>query len=72
MTIDEAIFCMESYLSYDDLSCTRCKYYRNDTCQSRTAHKIAISALKDVKNATEEAEWYLDRVKKYEEGENGE
>lgn len=31
------------------LSCTRCKYYRTDTCQSRTAHKMAIEALEYVK-----------------------
>lgn len=51
MTIDEAIFCMRSYLPDGRISCQYCKYYgsKDDgeagVCQSSTAHEMAIRAL---------------------------
>ena len=57
MTIDEAIFCMESYLpesTYD--SCCACPYYGKHQieknvfiCESNEAHKMAINALTKIK-----------------------
>ena len=53
MTIKEAIFCMESYLPGNELSCVNCPYYGSKqidnqgfTCCSSEAHKMAIEALK--------------------------
>lgn len=52
MTIEEAIYCMESYLFENELSCVNCPYYGsrqidNQTCVccSSEAHKLAIKAL---------------------------
>ena len=57
MTIDEAIFCMQSYLpesTYD--SCRSCPYYGKHqieknvfVCESNKAHKMAIKALTYIK-----------------------
>lgn len=53
MTIEEAIYCMESYLSENELSCINCPYYGSKqidnqtfTCCSSEAHELAIKALK--------------------------
>ena len=53
MTIEEAIYCMESYLPENELFCINCPYYGNkqidnqiSTCCSSEAHKLAIKALK--------------------------
>lgn len=43
MTIDEAIFCMKSYLPDNELTCSDCRFYSD--CQSDVAHKMAIEAL---------------------------
>ena len=53
MTIDEAIYCMKSYLPEADSAehCTKCPYYGVERwkgikiCRSSTAHKMAIEAL---------------------------
>lgn len=52
MTIDEAIYCMKSYLPDNRISCQDCKYYGSKdegdgvfTCQSFAAHELAIKAL---------------------------
>ena len=49
MTIDEAIYCMESYLPSDNYThCTECKYYGckdNKTCASSEAHQTAIETM---------------------------
>ena len=50
MTIDEAIYCMKSYLPSDDYThCTECKYYGcndNKTCKSSEAHQKAIETMR--------------------------
>lgn len=50
MSIDEAIYCMKSYLPSDDYThCTECKYYgcnTNGTCKSNEAHQKAISIMR--------------------------
>lgn len=60
MTIDEAIFCMTSYLpDSDDYMCRECPYYGSVpykgvfVCRSSEAHKLAIKALKEVKKMKE-------------------
>lgn len=46
MTIDEAIYCMESYLPSDNYThCTECKYH-GKTCASITAHQKAINTMR--------------------------
>lgn len=49
MTIDEAIYCMKSYLPSDDYThCTECKYYgckNNNICASNEAHQKAINIM---------------------------
>lgn len=52
MTIEEAIYCMKSYLFENELSCVNCRYYSSKqtdnqtfTCCSSEAHKLAIKAL---------------------------
>ena len=51
MTIDEAIFCMKSYLPNSRVLCQDCKYYGSEYddgawfCHSSDAHKLAIKAL---------------------------
>ena len=49
MSIDEAIYCMKSYLPSDDYThCTECKYYGckdNKTCKSSEAHQTAIDIM---------------------------
>ena len=52
MTINEAIYCMYSYMPENDEHCVGCKYYgcnQEDeqmfTCQSSKAHRMAIEAL---------------------------
>lgn len=57
MTIDEAIYCMQSYLPETDCDlCANCKWYGYKkmnknlyVCASSEAHRMAIQALKDVK-----------------------
>ena len=50
MTIDEAIYCMTSYLPDERVDhCTNCKYYETDLCKSSEAHLLAITALKQMK-----------------------
>ena len=61
MTIDEAIYCMQSYLPEDGYyGCKYCPYYGAKklpregggvvrVCRSNEAHKMAIEALKAVK-----------------------
>ena len=50
ITIDEAIYCMKSYLPSDDYThCTECKYYGcndNNTCKSNEAHQKAIDTMR--------------------------
>jgi hypothetical protein len=50
MTIDEAIYCMKSYLPNDDYThCTECKYYGckdNKTCKSSEAHQKAMEIMR--------------------------
>ncbi len=50
ISIDEAIYCMESYLPSDDYThCTECKYYGckdNKTCKSNEAHQKAIDIMR--------------------------
>lgn len=54
MTKDEAIYCMQSYLPYDEYEhCTSCPYYgaygvdgQVSFCKSAEAHEMAINALK--------------------------
>lgn len=50
MTVEEAIYCMRSYLGLTD--CTKCPYYgsvsvddQTTTCRSDEAHRLAILAL---------------------------
>ena len=52
MTIKEAIYCMESYLSESSEHCGKCRYYGINTgkegeryCMSSEAHRMAILAL---------------------------
>ena len=49
MSIDEAIYCMKSYLPSDEYThCTECKYYGckdNGTCVSNEAHQMAIDTM---------------------------
>ena len=57
MTIDEAIYCMQSYLpDGGDEGCYSCSYYHRKheednyyTCCSKEAHEMAIEALKKMK-----------------------
>ena len=57
MTIDEAIYCMKMYVpDADNEACVECPYYESKyieenfwTCQSSTAHQMAIEALKKMK-----------------------
>lgn len=57
ITIDEAIYCMKSYLPSDDyIHCTECKYYGckdNKTCVSNEAHQIAINTMRKYKQIEE-------------------
>lgn len=50
MTIEEAIYCMQSYLPSEEYThCTECKYYgcnANGTCKSNEAHQKAISTMR--------------------------
>ena len=58
MTIEEAIYCLKTYDPESDHSaCFRCPYYGNTKvsdntyiCQSNTARKMAIEALKKEKS----------------------
>ena len=52
MTIEEAIYCMKSYLFENEVFCVNCPYYGSKqidnqtfTCRSSEAHKLAIKAL---------------------------
>lgn len=52
MSIDDAVYCMKSYLPDEDVLCYGCKYYGSKqlkdnvfTCRSDEAHKLAIKAL---------------------------
>ena len=56
MTIDEAIYCMKSYLpDYNEEHCLKCKYYGSKkkgdvfVCNSSEAHLMAIKALEKLK-----------------------
>ena len=50
MTREEAIYCMKSYLPDDNYKhCIKCKYYREDGCESSKAHAMAIKALEEQK-----------------------
>lgn len=65
MTIDEAIYCMESYLPSDDYThCTECKYYGckdNKTCKSSEAHQKAINIMRKYQKIQEIIEvWHQD------------
>ena len=52
MTKEEVIYCMESYLSNDSYEhCIKCKYYKEDSCESSEAHAMAIKALESQKIA---------------------
>lgn len=54
MTREEAIYCMEAYLSDDSHKhCIKCKYYKENCCQLSKAHIMAIKALKE----QETGEW---------------
>ena len=52
MTIQEAIYCMQSYLPETEAPdhCLDCPYYglKGDTCKSSEAHRIAIKALQSI------------------------
>ena len=60
MTVDEAIYCMESYLPNIELGhCLGCPYYgsvylgdNSRICKSSEAHKLAIVALKKMEEET--------------------
>ena len=52
MTVQEAIYCMKTYLPDSEASCVDCPYYgtvdNGDnvfTCKSSEAHQMAIKAL---------------------------
>ena len=53
LTIDEAIYCMKSYLPGNEIEdCLNCPYYGDDLishCRSSDAHKLAIMALEEIK-----------------------
>lgn len=50
MTREEAIYCMKSYMPDDSYKhCVRCKYYKEDSCESSKAHTMAIKALEEQK-----------------------
>ena len=56
MSIDDAIYCMRSYLPDEDVLCYGCKYYASKqvkdnvfVCRSDEAHKMAIRALERMK-----------------------
>ena len=59
MTVDEAIYCMKSYLPDNDLeNCLTCPYYGSvriednvSVCRSSEAHELAIKALIKMKEA---------------------
>ena len=65
MSIDEAIYCMKSYLPSDDYThCTECKYYGcndNNTCKSNEAHQKAIDTMRKYQKIEE---IYSDRLGK--------
>lgn len=57
MTVQEAIYCMKTYLPDSEASCTDCQYYGavDDgdnvfTCKSSEAHELAIKALEQMKS----------------------
>ena len=58
MTLEEAIYCMTSYLPDTDVEhCEQCPYKasvqidkRTFTCKSSEAHRMAIEALKQMKS----------------------
>lgn len=53
MTIDEAIYCMKSYLPGNEIEdCLNCPYYGTSltsSCRSSDAHSLAITALEKMK-----------------------
>lgn len=57
MTIDDAIYCMKSYLPDIDIEhCLDCPYYgtvhyddQTAVCRSSEAHRLAIAALEKMK-----------------------
>lgn len=62
MTVDEAIYCMKSYLpDHTEEKCTQCRFYGIKeqnfgdqcfyVCQSAEAHRMAIEALKKLKES---------------------
>ena len=50
MSIDEAIYCMKSYMPNEEYThCTECKYYgarNNNTCASSEAHQVAVETMR--------------------------
>lgn len=62
MTIDEAIYCMKSYLPGNEIEdCLNCPYYGDDLishCRSSDAHKLAIMALEEKKRKEKETTKY--------------
>ena len=46
MTIQEAIYCLSSYIPSSSETCGRCEYYKRNRCLSHMAHGMAIEALK--------------------------
>ena len=61
MTIEEAIYCMQSYLPSDDYTlCTECKYYgcnTNGTCKSNEAHQKAVDIMRKYQKIQEIVRW---------------
>lgn len=60
ITIDEAIYCMKSYLPNEEYThCTECKYYGckdNKTCASNEAHQKAMNIMRKYQRIQEQAE----------------
>lgn len=61
MSIDDAVYCMKSYLPDSDILCYGCKYYASKqlkdnvfTCRSDEAHRMAIEALERMKKEVHE------------------
>ena len=71
ITIDEAIYCMKSYLPSDAYThCTECKYYGckdNKTCASNEAHQKAIDIMRKYQKIQEIVNSKTTRVS-YEDG----
>lgn len=46
MTIQEAIYCLSSYIPSSPERCEGCAYFKRYRCASNVAHGMAIEALK--------------------------